>query len=164
MFHLSIFHFVAGATAADWWSVGVFLFECITGLPPFNAQHPLVGWIYKLCLLLYNINHHNEKPSLFFKLTVEAVRKAPVFNNHQIFFILEIIITKMDSTLWSHYYWWQIIFDNILNRKIPWPPYSRGYVLRCKRLNWQVGCEYSIAKCYGIMCKILFILKLRFIQ
>lgn len=40
---------------ADWWSVGVILFEFITGLPPFNAEHP------------------------------------------------------------------QIIFDNILNRKIPWP-------------------------------------------
>lgn len=40
---------------ADWWSVGIILFECLTGLPPFNAEHP------------------------------------------------------------------QIIFDNILNRKIPWP-------------------------------------------
>uniref|UniRef100_A0A2P2MIV0 non-specific serine/threonine protein kinase n=1 Tax=Rhizophora mucronata TaxID=61149 RepID=A0A2P2MIV0_RHIMU len=43
-----------GATA-DWWSVGVILFEMIVGIPPFNAEHP------------------------------------------------------------------QIIFDNILNRKIPWP-------------------------------------------
>eukprot|EP01018_Ginkgo_biloba_P039645 Gb_35443 [translate_table: standard] len=40
---------------ADWWSVGVILFEMLTGIPPFNAEHP------------------------------------------------------------------QIIFDNILNRKIPWP-------------------------------------------
>ncbi|CAN0902231.1 Probable serine/threonine protein kinase IREH1 [Linum grandiflorum] len=40
---------------ADWWSVGVILFELIVGIPPFNAEHP------------------------------------------------------------------QIIFDNILNRKIPWP-------------------------------------------
>ncbi|XP_039145925.1 probable serine/threonine protein kinase IREH1 isoform X1 [Dioscorea cayenensis subsp. rotundata] len=43
-----------GATA-DWWSVGVVLFELIVGIPPFNAEHP------------------------------------------------------------------QIIFENILNRKIPWP-------------------------------------------
>nr|DAD35746.1 TPA_asm: hypothetical protein HUJ06_006386 [Nelumbo nucifera] len=43
-----------GATA-DWWSVGVILFELIVGIPPFNAEHP------------------------------------------------------------------QTIFDNILNRKIPWP-------------------------------------------
>ncbi|KAK1315187.1 Serine/threonine-protein kinase AtPK1/AtPK6 [Acorus calamus] len=42
-------------TTADWWSVGVILFELIVGLPPFNAEHP------------------------------------------------------------------QTIFDNILNRKIPWP-------------------------------------------
>ncbi|GFZ10303.1 protein kinase superfamily protein [Actinidia rufa] len=41
--------------AADWWSVGIILFECITGIPPFNAEHP------------------------------------------------------------------EIIFDNILNRKVPWP-------------------------------------------
>ncbi|KAL2999399.1 hypothetical protein AAZX31_09G157200 [Glycine max] len=40
---------------ADWWSVGVILFELLVGIPPFNAEHP------------------------------------------------------------------QIIFDNILNRKIPWP-------------------------------------------
>ncbi|XP_024361260.1 probable serine/threonine protein kinase IRE3 [Physcomitrium patens] len=41
--------------AADWWSTGVILFEMLTGVPPFNAEHP------------------------------------------------------------------QIIFDNILNRNIPWP-------------------------------------------
>ncbi|MCO5594494.1 hypothetical protein L7F22_048525 [Adiantum nelumboides] len=27
---------------ADWWSVGVILFEFITGLPPFNAEHPQI--------------------------------------------------------------------------------------------------------------------------
>ncbi|KAF2299910.1 hypothetical protein GH714_005937 [Hevea brasiliensis] len=42
--------------ATDWWSVGVILFELVTGIPPFTAERP------------------------------------------------------------------EIIFDNILNRKIPWPP------------------------------------------
>ncbi|PWA89378.1 protein kinase superfamily protein [Artemisia annua] len=27
-------------TSADWWSVGVILFEMIVGIPPFNAEHP----------------------------------------------------------------------------------------------------------------------------
>ncbi|XP_022038790.1 probable serine/threonine protein kinase IRE4 isoform X1 [Helianthus annuus] len=26
--------------AADWWSVGIILFELITGIPPFNSDHP----------------------------------------------------------------------------------------------------------------------------
>ncbi|GFZ03431.1 protein kinase superfamily protein [Actinidia rufa] len=54
-----------GATA-DWWSVGVILFELIVGIPPFNAEHP------------------------------------------------------------------QIIFDNILNRNIPWPrvPEEMSYEAR----------------------------------
>uniref|UniRef100_A0A7N0T7A5 non-specific serine/threonine protein kinase n=1 Tax=Kalanchoe fedtschenkoi TaxID=63787 RepID=A0A7N0T7A5_KALFE len=30
----------AVGTSADWWSVGVILFELIVGIPPFNAEHP----------------------------------------------------------------------------------------------------------------------------
>ncbi|KAK8503970.1 hypothetical protein V6N13_021745 [Hibiscus sabdariffa] len=56
-----------GATA-DWWSVGVILFEMIVGIPPFNAEHP------------------------------------------------------------------QIIFDNILNRKIPWPRAPEEMSLEAKDL------------------------------
>lgn len=33
--------FSSGASA-DWWSVGVILFELIVGIPPFNAEHPQV--------------------------------------------------------------------------------------------------------------------------
>ncbi|XWS48230.1 hypothetical protein CRYUN_Cryun13aG0056600 [Craigia yunnanensis] len=56
-----------GATA-DWWSVGVILFELMVGIPPFNAEHP------------------------------------------------------------------QIIFDNILNRKIPWPRVPEEMSLEAKDL------------------------------
>jgi serine/threonine protein kinase len=31
--------------SADWWSVGVILFELIVGIPPFNAEHPEVLYI-----------------------------------------------------------------------------------------------------------------------
>ena len=31
--------------SADWWSVGVILFELIVGIPPFNAEHPQVLYI-----------------------------------------------------------------------------------------------------------------------
>lgn len=40
----SIPSYSAGATA-DWWSVGVILFELIVGIPPFNANHPQVSHI-----------------------------------------------------------------------------------------------------------------------
>jgi len=35
----------AGPTA-DWWSVGVILFELLVGIPPFNAEHPQVLSMY----------------------------------------------------------------------------------------------------------------------
>ncbi|XP_058107635.1 probable serine/threonine protein kinase IRE isoform X3 [Magnolia sinica] len=28
------------STTADWWSVGIILFELLVGIPPFNAEHP----------------------------------------------------------------------------------------------------------------------------
>ncbi|RVW52500.1 putative serine/threonine protein kinase IREH1 [Vitis vinifera] len=40
-FIICILLFSSGTTA-DWWSVGVILFELIVGIPPFNAEHPQV--------------------------------------------------------------------------------------------------------------------------
>ena len=73
-----LFKYLSG-TSADWWSVGVILFELIVGIPPFIAEHPQVGlgsyfhFFVCCCNLTFS--------SLFF----------------------------------------QMIFDNILNRNIPWP-------------------------------------------
>lgn len=33
---------ISAGASADWWSVGVILFELIVGIPPFNAEHPQV--------------------------------------------------------------------------------------------------------------------------
>lgn len=57
--------------SADWWSVGVILFELIVGIPPFNAEHPQVLYVMlsENCLqLVYQsscnfymvINHDNK--------------------------------------------------------------------------------------------------------
>lgn len=35
---------IISGTTADWWSVGVILFELIVGIPPFNAEHPQVNF------------------------------------------------------------------------------------------------------------------------
>ncbi|KAJ6737429.1 SERINE/THREONINE-PROTEIN KINASE [Salix viminalis] len=39
-------------TPADWWSVGVILFELIVGIPPFNAEHPQVNSLLLSSVLL----------------------------------------------------------------------------------------------------------------
>jgi serine/threonine protein kinase len=37
---------ISTAETADWWSVGIILFELLTGIPPFNAEHPQVLFLY----------------------------------------------------------------------------------------------------------------------
>ncbi|KAI7751301.1 hypothetical protein M8C21_002861 [Ambrosia artemisiifolia] len=66
--------------SADWWSVGVILFELIVGIPPFNAEHP------QGLRLLAGPGVKGQQAVVLFR--------------------------------WGN---WQLIFDNILNRNIPWP-------------------------------------------
>lgn len=42
---------IAAGFTADWWSVGVILFELIVGIPPFNAEHPQVPKFFELFVL-----------------------------------------------------------------------------------------------------------------
>ncbi|CAN1265697.1 Probable serine/threonine protein kinase IREH1 [Linum perenne] len=91
---------------ADWWSVGVILFELIVGIPPFNAEHP------------------------------------------------------------------QIIFDNILNRKIPWPevpdemsPEARDIIdrLLTEDPHMRLGARGASEVCFiflTLYCSELFLFKL----
>jgi serine/threonine protein kinase len=53
--YLDILVLHAGPTA-DWWSVGVILFEILVGIPPFNAEHPQVVLIHRLfsCLMYWS--------------------------------------------------------------------------------------------------------------
>lgn len=42
LIYILIYTLLVGA-AADWWSVGIILYELLVGIPPFNAEHPQVG-------------------------------------------------------------------------------------------------------------------------
>lgn len=58
--------------AADWWSVGVILFELLTGTPPFNSDHPE--------RIFYNIL--NAKPSIPNEMSCEAQNMIKRFLIH----------------------------------------------------------------------------------
>lgn len=53
-FAYSTFYTPAGY-AADWWSVGIVLFELITGIPPFNADNPevIAKFLYQRSFMFY---------------------------------------------------------------------------------------------------------------
>ncbi|CAK7349551.1 unnamed protein product [Dovyalis caffra] len=74
-------------TTADWWSVGVVLFELIVGIPPFNAEHPQV----------------------------------PLLPDCPYAELASIYMADMGQGWLQNCFKHLIIFDNILNRNIPWP-------------------------------------------
>jgi serine/threonine protein kinase len=45
LYWLHICKYQHTGASADWWSVGVILFELIVGIPPFNAEHPQVIYL-----------------------------------------------------------------------------------------------------------------------
>lgn len=56
---------------ADWWSVGIILFELIVGIPPFNADHPqVVHCSIILFHLLVMILYQNDLDGVFLFLGV----------------------------------------------------------------------------------------------
>ncbi|XP_040998273.1 probable serine/threonine protein kinase IRE4 isoform X1 [Juglans microcarpa x Juglans regia] len=82
--------------AADWWSVGIILFELITGIPPFTAEHPekifdnilnrKVPWpsvpsdmTYEAQDLINRFLIHNPAQRLGANGSVEVVKAHPFF-------------------------------------------------------------------------------------
>lgn len=58
-------------TTADWWSVGIILFELIVGIPPFNAEHPQVSSMLVHINLICNFLEGSSRLKLFhFLLTL----------------------------------------------------------------------------------------------
>lgn len=54
-YSLCCLYTLSSGFTADWWSVGVILFELIVGIPPFNAEHPQVIWLLEFLNALFVI-------------------------------------------------------------------------------------------------------------
>jgi len=51
--------------AADWWTLGVLIYEMIAGIDPFNSDDPMVMYTSILeCKLKYPVNFDREAKSL----------------------------------------------------------------------------------------------------
>lgn len=76
--NLSLNVFPTGATA-DWWSVGVILFELVVGIPPFNAEHPQVNMLLILLTTAVGNNIYFGLVYLFiFKIKIASMMKIIV--------------------------------------------------------------------------------------
>ncbi|XP_076905899.1 putative serine/threonine protein kinase IRE4 isoform X2 [Bidens hawaiensis] len=102
--------------AADWWSVGVILFELITGIPPFNSDHPE--------RIFYNIlNAKIPWPSIPDEMSYEA---QDMINKFLIHDPNERLGAHGASEVKAHPFFKGVNWDTLSMQKVAFVPHPSG--------------------------------------